>query len=70
MVELEEMISSTSQPKTKNQLVQSVSKLPSSVKFEVVEVFSMRDKPTINKRFDQYMKKGHFSVIFIGGDDR
>ena len=62
------MISSTSQPKTKHQLIQTVNKLPNSVKFDVVEVFSTKDKPTIHKRFDQYMRKGHFSVLFIRGN--
>lgn len=63
------MISSTNSPKTKNQLVQSINKLPPNVKFEVVEVFSMKDKPTINKFYDRYMRKGHFSVMFIEGGD-
>ena len=63
------MISSTNTPKSKTQLVQSINKLPSNVKFEVVEVFSMKDKPTINQFYDRYMRKGHFSVIFIEGGD-
>ena len=46
-----------------------INKLPPNVKFEVVEVFSMKDKPTINKFYDRYMRKGHFSVMFIEGGD-
>ncbi len=61
------MISSTNQPKSKTELVRSINKLPPNIKFEVVEVFSMKDKPTINKFYDQYMRKGHFSVMFIEG---
>ena len=63
------MISSTNQPKSKTELVRSINKLPPNVKFEVVEVFSMKDKPTINKFYDQYMRKGHFLVMFIEGGD-
>tara|TARA_B100000683_G_C12194051_1_gene433831 strand:+ start:161 stop:349 length:189 start_codon:yes stop_codon:yes gene_type:complete len=61
------VISSTSKPKSKTELVRSINKLPSNVKFEVVEVFSMKDKPTINKTFDQHIRKGHFTVMFIEG---
>jgi len=61
------MISSTNTPKTKTQLVQSINKLPLNVKFEVVEVFSMKDKPTLNKTFDHFIRKGHFTVLFIEG---
>jgi hypothetical protein len=63
------MISSTNTPKTKPQLLQSINKLPPNVKFEVVEVFSMKDKTTINQFYDRYMRKGHFSVMFIEGGD-
>ena len=63
------MISSTNQPKSKTELVRSINKLPPNVKFEVVEVFSMKDKPTINKFYDQYTRKGHFSVMVIEGGD-
>ena len=63
------MISSTQQPKTKNQLVSSISRLPTNTKFEVTEVFSMKDKPTINKLFDKHMRDGHFSVLFIKGNN-
>ena len=34
-----------------------------------VEVFSMKHKPTINQLYDRYMRKGHFSVMFIEGGD-
>ena len=63
------MISSTNQPKSKTELVRFINKLPPNVKFEVVEVFSMKDKPTINKFYDRDMRKGHFSVMFIEGGD-
>ena len=61
------MISTTQSPKTKTQLVQQIGKLPSNSKFETVEVFSMKDKPTLNKTFDHVMRKGHFTVLFIEG---
>lgn len=61
------MISSTNNPKSKTELVRSINKLPSNVKFETVEVFSMKDKPTINKTFDNQIRKGHFTVLFIEG---
>jgi len=61
------MISSTQSPKNKTQLISLMNKLPTHSKFEVIEVFSMKDKPTLNRLFDQYMRKGHFSVMFIDG---
>jgi len=61
------MISTTNKPKSKTELVRSINKLPSNVKFEVVEVFSMKDKPTMNKTFDHHIRKGHFTVMFIEG---
>jgi len=61
------MISTTQSPKTKTQLVQQIGKLPSNSKFETVEVFSMKDKPTLNKTFDHFIRKGHFTVLFIEG---
>ena len=61
------MISTTNKPKSKTDLVRSINKLPSNVKFEVVEVFSMKDKPIMNKTFDDHIRKGHFTVMFIEG---
>ena len=61
------MISSTQSPKNKTQLISLMNKLPTNSKFEVIEVFSMKDKPNLNRLFDQYMRKGHFSVMFIDG---
>ena len=61
------MISSTQSPKNKTQLISLMNKLPTNSKFEVIEVFSIKDKPTLNRLFDQYMRKGHFSVMFIDG---
>jgi len=61
------MISSTQSPKSKTQLVQQIGKLSPSTKFEVVEVFSMKDKPTMNKLFDKHLKNGHFTILFIDG---
>jgi hypothetical protein len=49
-------------------LIGNSAKLPSNVKFEAVEVFSMKDKPTINKTFDNHIREGHFTVLFIEGD--
>jgi len=62
------MIPSTNKPKSKTELVRSINKLPNNVKFETIEVFSMKDKPTINKSFDNHIRKGHFTVLFIEGD--
>ncbi len=61
------MISSTHAPKNKSELISSINQLPSNIKFDVIEVFSMKDKPTLNRLFDQYMRKGHFSAMFIDG---
>jgi len=61
------MISSTQSPKNKTQLISLMNKLPTNSKFEVIEVFSMKEKTNLNKLFDQYMRKGHFSVMFIDG---
>ena len=62
------MISTTKSPQSKSQLVSLIQKLPSSTKFKVVEVLSMKDKPLINKEFDLHKKKGNFSVLFIEGE--
>ena len=51
------MISTTQSPKTKTQLVQQIGKLPSNSKFETVEVFSMKDKPTLNKTLTTLLGK-------------
>ncbi len=62
------MISTTQSPKNKTQLVQQIGKLPQTTKFETIEVFSMKDKPTINKTFDKHLKNSnHFTVLFING---
>ena len=53
--------------KNKSELIRSINQLPSNIKFDVIEVFSMKDKPTLNRLFDQYLRKGHFSVMFIDG---
>ena len=59
------MISSTRAPRNKSELIRSINQLPSNIKFNVIEVFSNKDKPKLNKLFTQYMRKGHFSVMFI-----
>jgi hypothetical protein len=61
------MLSSTTPPKTKTQLVQSINRLPSNVKFDVIEVSSPTDKSSMNRVVDQYSKRGSFSVILIAG---
>lgn len=61
------MISSTKSPKGKSELVKSITQLPSNTKFEVIEVYSMKDKPKVNKTFDNTMRKGPFTVLFIDG---
>jgi len=61
------MISSTTPPKTKTQLVHSITRLPANVKFDVIEVSSSTEKSLINKVVDRYSKRGSFSVILIDG---
>lgn len=63
------MISSTNQPKSKNELVTSVRNLPYNVKFEVVEVFSNKDKSKVSELFDKFIRRGngYFSVMFVEG---
>jgi hypothetical protein len=61
------MLSSTTPPKTKTQLVQSINRLPSNVKFDVIEVSSPTEKSSMNRVVDQYSKRGSFSVILIAG---
>lgn len=59
------MISSIKPPKNKSELVQSINRLPTNVKFDVIEVSSSTDKPSVIKVIDQYVRKGGFSVVFI-----
>ena len=59
------MISSTHAPKNKSELIRSINQLPSNIKFDVIEVFSSKDKATVNRLFDQYASKGQFSVVYI-----
>lgn len=61
------MISSKTPPKTKTQLIQSITRLPANVKFDVIEVSSSTDKSSMNRVVDQYSKRGSFSVILIDG---
>lgn len=59
------MISSTTPPRSKSQLVQSINRLPTNVKFDVIEVSKTTDKLKISQIFDRYIKNGNFTVIFI-----
>lgn len=59
------MISSTRPPRNKSQLVQSINRLPNSLKFDVIEVSSPSDKLSVNKMIDQYAKNGPYSVIIL-----
>ena len=59
------MISSTTPPRSKSQLVQSINRLPTNVKFDVIEVLSPTDKPAVVRLIDTYIKKGNLSVIII-----
>ena len=61
------MLSQTQSPKTKTQLVSLIQKLPTNVKFDVIEVFSSADKPEVIKEFDKNLKQGHFTILMIGG---
>lgn len=60
------MISSTTQPKTIRELGTQISKKSTSTSFEVVEVFSKADKKNLTDKFDTYLRKGHFTVVFVG----
>ena len=62
------MISSTHAPKNKSELIRSINQLPSNIKFDVIEVFSSKDKANVNRLFDQYASKGQCSVVFIKGN--
>ena len=61
------MISSTHAPKNKSELIRAINQLPSNIKFDVIEVFSSKEKATVNKLFDQYASRGQCSVIIISG---
>jgi hypothetical protein len=59
------MLSSISQPKTKHELVRSISNLPTNTKFSVIEVLGSQDKIKVNKSLEQLLRKGSVSVILI-----
>lgn len=59
------MISSTTPPRSKSQLVQAINRLPTNVNFDVIEVLSSTDKPAVVRLIDTYMKKGSLSIIII-----
>lgn len=62
------MISTTTSPKNKSQLVTTIQKMSPNTKFDVIEVFSSTDKQSVMKMFDNYLRQnGHFSVMFING---
>lgn len=60
------MIGEFRKPRTKTELVQSINRLPTNVKFDVIEVSSSTDKSSVIKLIDQYVRKGNFSVILVG----
>ena len=53
------MISSTHAPKNKSELMRSINQLPSNIKFDVIEVFSSKDKANVSRLFDQNLKQGN-----------
>ena len=59
------MLSSISQPKTKHELVRSISNLSTNTKFSVIEVLGSQDKIKVNKSLEQLLRKGSVSVILI-----
>ena len=59
------MISSTHAPKNKSELMRSINQLPSNIKFDVIEVFSSKDKANVNRLFDQNLKQGNFTILII-----
>ena len=61
------MISSTLAPKNKSELIRSINQLPSNIKFDVIEVFSNKDRATVNRLFVQYASRRQCSVIIITG---
>lgn len=61
------MISTTKPPTNKSQLVQSINRLPTNVKFDVIEVSSSTDKPAVIKLIEHHVRKGPLSVILIEG---
>ena len=62
------MISQTKIPTSKSELVKGLSNLPHSTKFDVIEVFSNKDKLTVNRTFDKFLRKGSFTVIVVEGN--
>ena len=62
------MISQTKIPKSKSELVKGLNNLPQSTKFDVIEVFSNKDKLTVNRTFDKFLRKGSFTVIVVEGN--
>ena len=60
------MISSTSHPRNIRELGNQISKKSTSTPYEVVEVFSKADKKSLTDKFDAFLRKGHFTVVFVG----
>lgn len=52
-------------PKTKNDLIRSISNLPAGTKFSVREIQSGQDKTDLNKMLSQHLKNSSFSIILI-----
>mgnify|MGYP007117381332 CR=1 FL=1 len=52
-------------PKTKNDLIRSISNLPDGTKFSVREIQSGQDKTDLNKMLSQHLKNSSFSIILI-----
>ena len=57
----------SSKPKSKSDLIRSLTGLPTSIKFEVLEVFSNEDQKVLKKMIQQHSKKGYCSVIVLEG---
>lgn len=58
------MIGDVRKPKTKPDLIKSISSLP-KIEFEVIEMGSQRDRQNVIRPLDRLVSKGPVSVIII-----
>ena len=59
------MLSNFDNPKTYLDLSKRINQHKPK-KFKVIEIVDRKDKTLINKSFDEFIRKGNFSVVFIG----
>ena len=52
-------------PKTKNELIKSISNLPNGVKFSIHDIESSQDKQKLLRTIEQLLRKSSISVIVL-----